>query len=69
MLATLWIVLTYPLSFCRPRHDLALEVLALRHQLMVLQQQVPSQIPIDSCPLDGAERWTGNPAPLPYHHA
>ena len=34
MLAILWIVLTYPLSFCRPRNDLALEVLALRHQLM-----------------------------------
>jgi transposase InsO family protein len=41
MLAIFWIVLTYPLSFCRPRHDLALEVLALRHQLMVLQRQAP----------------------------
>ena len=41
MLATLWIVLTYPLSFCHPRQDLALEFLALRHQLMVLQRQVP----------------------------
>jgi hypothetical protein len=38
MLAILWIVLTYPLSFCRPRNDLAQEVLALRHQLMVLQR-------------------------------
>ena len=38
MLATLWIVLTYPLSFFRGRHDLALEVLALRHQLMVLKR-------------------------------
>lgn len=35
----LWIVLTYPFSFFRPRHDLALEVLALRHQLMVLKRQ------------------------------
>ncbi len=39
MLATLWIVLTYPLSFFRSRHDLAIEVLALRHQLMVLKRQ------------------------------
>jgi len=39
MLAILWIVLTYPFSFFRPRHDLALEVLALRHQLMVLKRQ------------------------------
>ena len=41
MLAILWIVLTYPWSFCRPRHDLAQEVLALRHQLVVLQRQAP----------------------------
>jgi hypothetical protein len=40
-LAILWIVLIYLLSFCRPRHDLALEVLALRHQLRVLQRQAP----------------------------
>ena len=40
MLATLWIVLTYPFSFFRRRHDLALEVLALRHQLMVLKRQM-----------------------------
>jgi hypothetical protein len=39
MLATLWIVLSYPFSFFRPRHNLALEVLALRHQLMVLKRQ------------------------------
>jgi putative transposase len=39
MLAMLWIVLTYPFSFFRPRHDLALEVLALRHQLLVLKRQ------------------------------
>lgn len=39
MLAILWIVLTYPFSFFRQRHDLALEVLALRHQLMVLKRQ------------------------------
>ena len=39
MLAILWIVLTYPFSFFRPRHDLALEVLALRHQLMVFKRQ------------------------------
>ena len=45
MLAMLWIVLTYPFSFFRPRHDLALEVLALRHQLMVLQRQAPTRNP------------------------
>jgi len=39
MLAVLWIVLTYPFSFFQCRHDLALEVLALRHQLMVLKRQ------------------------------
>src|SRR6266581_6305596 len=39
MLAILWIVLTYPFSFFRPRPDLALEVLALRHQLMVRKRQ------------------------------
>ena len=39
MLATLWIILTYPFSIFRRRHDLALEVLALRHQLMVLKRQ------------------------------
>jgi hypothetical protein len=39
MLAILWIVLTYLLSFFRRRHDFVLEVLALRHQVMVLQRQ------------------------------
>ena len=39
MLAVLWIILTYPFSIFRRRHDLALEVLALRHQLMVLKRQ------------------------------
>ena len=39
MLAALWIILTYPFYFFRPRHDLALEVLALRHQLIVLKRQ------------------------------
>ncbi len=38
MLPILWIVLRYPFSFFRPRHNLALEVLALRHQLMVLKR-------------------------------
>jgi hypothetical protein len=59
-LPILWIVLTYALLFCRSRHDLALEVLALRHQLRVLQRQAPSQIPIDYCLRDGVEYWTGN---------
>jgi hypothetical protein len=39
MLATLWIVLSYPFSMFRRRHELALEVLALHHQLMVLERQ------------------------------
>jgi hypothetical protein len=39
MLAIPWIVLTYPFSFFRARHDLALEILALRHQFMVLKRQ------------------------------
>ena len=39
MLALLWIVLRYPFSCFRPRHDLALEILGLRHQLMVLKRQ------------------------------
>ena len=39
MIAAFWLLLTYPLSFFRGRHDLALEVLALRHQLMVLKRQ------------------------------
>ena len=39
MQAILWIVLTYPFSFFRPRDDFALEVLALRHQLRVLKRQ------------------------------
>ena len=39
MFAMLWIVVTYTFSFCQPRHEHALEVLALRHQLMVLKGQ------------------------------
>ena len=39
MWAVLWIILTYPFSFFRRRHDLTLEVLALRHQLLVLKRQ------------------------------
>jgi len=39
MLAILWIVLTHSFSIVRHQHDLALEVVALRHQLMVLKWQ------------------------------
>lgn len=39
MLAVLWIILTYPFLIFRRRHDLALEVLALRDQAMVLKRQ------------------------------
>ena len=39
MLAVLWIILTYPLSFFRRRHDLTLQVQSLHHQLIVLKRQ------------------------------
>ena len=39
MLATFWVVLIYPFSFFRHQHNRALEVMALRHQLMVLKRQ------------------------------
>jgi hypothetical protein len=39
MMAILWTFLTYPFSFFRARHDLALEILALGQQLMVLKRQ------------------------------
>lgn len=39
-MAVLWIILTYPFSIFRRQHDLVLEVLALRHQLMVFQRQM-----------------------------
>ncbi len=42
MFSTLWIFQTYPPSFFRRRHHLALEVLALRHQHMVLKRQSSS---------------------------
>jgi len=34
-------VLIYPWSLLRPRHELALEVLALRHQIIVLKRPMP----------------------------
>jgi hypothetical protein len=40
MLAILWIVLTSWFSIVQHQHELAQEVLALRHQLMVLKQQM-----------------------------
>ena len=51
MLAILWIVVTYPYSFFQPRHDLALEVLALRHQLLVLKRQAGYSVTTIWCPL------------------
>ena len=39
MFEILWMVLSYPMSFFRPRQELALEVLALRHQITVLKRQ------------------------------
>jgi putative transposase len=39
MFEILWMVLIYPMSFFRRQHELALEVLALRHQITVLKRQ------------------------------
>ena len=41
MFAIVAALLSYPLSWFRPKHQLALEVLALRHQLLVLKRQTP----------------------------
>ncbi len=41
MFEFLRMVLIYPWSLLRPQHELALEVLALRHQIMVLKRQTP----------------------------
>ena len=41
MLAIVSALLSYPLSLFRPKHQLALEVLALRHQILVLKRQTP----------------------------
>lgn len=43
MFEFLQMVLIYPLSLLRPQHELAMEVLALRHQIMVLKR--PTQRP------------------------
>jgi len=39
MFEILWMVSIYPMSFFRPRHEPAPEVLALRHQITVLKRQ------------------------------
>src|SRR5258708_39959916 len=39
MFAIVSALLRYPLSWFRPKHQLALEVLALRHQITVLKRQ------------------------------
>jgi putative transposase len=41
MFAIVFALLSYPLSLFRPKHQLALEVLALRQQIMVLKRQTP----------------------------
>ena len=44
MFAIVSALLSYPLSWFRPKHQLALEVLALRHQILVLHPfMTPSQ--------------------------
>lgn len=47
----LWIVLRYPWSLFRPQQELALEVLALRHQITVLKRprRKPKLRPWDRC--------------------
>ena len=39
MFAIVAVLLRYPLSWLRPKHELALEILALRHQITVLTRQ------------------------------
>jgi hypothetical protein len=39
MFEILWTVLTYPSALLRAKHQLALEILALKHQIMVLNRQ------------------------------
>ncbi len=41
MFAIVWALLCYPLTWLRPTDQLALEYLALRHQLAVLKRRVP----------------------------
>ena len=41
MFAIVSALLRYPLSWFRPKHQLALEVLALRHQIAVLRRTAP----------------------------
>jgi hypothetical protein len=41
MFAIVSALLSYPLPWLRPKHHLALEVLALRHQILVTQRQTP----------------------------
>ena len=41
MFAFAFALLSYSLSLFRPKHQLALEILALRHQIMVLKRQTP----------------------------
>ena len=50
MFSILQIVLSYPFSLLRPRHNLAMEVLALRHQVVVLKRQTrkPKRRPSDN---------------------
>ena len=51
MFEILRIVLVYPMSLLRPRHELAMEVLSLRHQIGVLKRQAhrPTIRPWDRC--------------------
>ena len=48
MFEFLRMALIYPWSLLRPRHELALEVLALRHQIIVLKRQMRKPKPLGS---------------------
>ena len=57
MFELLWTVLIYPLSLLRPQHELAKEVLALRHQITVFKRRThrpklrSEDVVADCCPI------------------
>jgi len=44
MFEILWTVLIYPRFLLRSQHELAMEVLALRHQITVLKRQMHNRV-------------------------
>ena len=55
MFAIVSALVRYPLSSLYPKHQLALEVLALLHQIAVLQQQTRTPKPLPSLPVTTLE--------------